>query len=77
MAILHDTRKDEAPTEMFDHEQEVETNIHTKDDSSIDEQDGGYGWICVLCQLLITACTWGVNGVSETDEFRTWTGKAY
>lgn len=26
--------------------------------------DGGYGWICVLCQLLITANTWGINGVS-------------
>lgn len=27
------------------------------------EPDGGYGWVCVICQLLITACTWGVNGV--------------
>lgn len=30
-----------------------------------DEQDGGYGWVCVICQLLITASTWGVNGVSQ------------
>ncbi|KAJ2979382.1 hypothetical protein NQ176_g3289 [Zarea fungicola] len=25
------------------------------------EPDGGYGWVCVICQLLITACTWGVK----------------
>jgi hypothetical protein len=30
-----------------------------------DEHDGGYGWVCVVCQLLITASTWGVNGVSS------------
>lgn len=29
-----------------------------------DESDGGYGWICVVAMLLITAHTWGVNGVS-------------
>lgn len=29
-----------------------------------DEHDGGYGWVCVVCQLMITASTWGVNGVS-------------
>lgn len=28
------------------------------------EHDGGYGWVCVVCQLMITASTWGVNGVS-------------
>ncbi|KAL6867946.1 major facilitator superfamily domain-containing protein [Trichoderma novae-zelandiae] len=27
-----------------------------------DEHDGGYGWVCVVCQLMITASTWGVNG---------------
>ncbi|KAK1245024.1 hypothetical protein MKX08_004653 [Trichoderma sp. CBMAI-0020] len=26
------------------------------------EHDGGYGWVCVACQLMITASTWGVNG---------------
>ncbi len=36
-----------------------------KEKSLIDEQDGGYGWVCVICQLLITASTWGVNGVSR------------
>lgn len=30
-----------------------------------DEHDGGYGWVCVICQLMITASTWGVNGVSS------------
>ncbi len=35
------------------------------DKPSTGEQDGGYGWVCVICQLLITASTWGVNGVSQ------------
>jgi hypothetical protein len=26
--------------------------------------DGGYGWVNVVCMLLLTAHTWGVNGVS-------------
>ena len=26
--------------------------------------DGGYGWVCVVCMLLLTAHTWGLNGVS-------------
>lgn len=25
--------------------------------------DGGYGWVCVVCMLLFTANTWGINGV--------------
>lgn len=33
-------------------------------EESIDDHDGGYGWVCVVAQLLITANTWGVNGVS-------------
>lgn len=28
-----------------------------------DAPDGGYGWVCVVCMLIITANTWGVNGV--------------
>lgn len=32
-----------------------------------DEQDGGYGWLCVVAMLLITAHTWGVNGVCGTS----------
>jgi hypothetical protein len=35
-------------------------------DSHIEEQDGGYGWVCVFAQLMITAHTWGVNGVNST-----------
>lgn len=31
----------------------------------LDDQDGGYGWIRVTCQLMITANTWGVNGVNS------------
>ena len=30
------------------------------------EPDGGYGWVCVACMLLIIANTWGVNGVSSS-----------
>lgn len=26
--------------------------------------DGGYGWVCTGCVLLINAHTWGVNSVS-------------
>ncbi|KAJ5812448.1 hypothetical protein N7474_008749 [Penicillium riverlandense] len=26
------------------------------------KSDGGYGWVCVVAMLLITAHTWGVNG---------------
>ncbi|KAF2725361.1 MFS general substrate transporter [Polychaeton citri CBS 116435] len=26
------------------------------------EVDGGYGWVCVVCMLLLTAHTWGING---------------
>ena len=26
--------------------------------------DGGYGWICVVCNFWINAHTWGVNSVS-------------
>lgn len=28
-----------------------------------DEADGGYGWVNVICMLLLTAHTWGINGV--------------
>lgn len=28
-----------------------------------DVQDGGYGWVCVVCVFLINAHTWGVNSV--------------
>lgn len=36
------------------------------DPSPADQEtpDGGYGWVCVVGMLLITAHTWGVNGVS-------------
>ena len=27
--------------------------------------DGGYGWVCVGCVLLINAHTWGLNFVSS------------
>ena len=26
--------------------------------------DGGYGWVNIVCMLLLTAHTWGINGVS-------------
>jgi hypothetical protein len=27
------------------------------------EIDGGYGWVVMIAMLLITAHTWGINGV--------------
>lgn len=26
--------------------------------------DGGYGWVCVACVLVVNACTWGLNSVN-------------
>jgi hypothetical protein len=26
-------------------------------------REGGYGWVCVVCTLLINAHTWGINAV--------------
>ena len=44
---------------------QVPPTVRQTDDDK--EPDGGYGWVCVVCQLLITASTWGVNGVSSHD----------
>ena len=38
----------------------VQTNVTTREDVP---PDGGCGWICTLCVLLINAHTWGVNSV--------------
>lgn len=27
--------------------------------------DGGYGWVCVICNAFINGHTWGINSVSE------------
>ncbi|KAK5994747.1 putative transporter MCH2 [Cladobotryum mycophilum] len=40
----------------------VSEEVGKQEETSIDDYDGGYGWICVISQLLITASTWGVNG---------------
>lgn len=34
-------------------------------DTKEEPVDGGYGWINVICMQLLTAHTWGINGVSE------------
>lgn len=48
-------------------ELEVGSRIHDLEErKQTTEQDGGYGWVCVVAQLLITANTWGINGVSAT-----------
>jgi len=40
-------------------------NISNIEKQQNDEQevDGGYGWIVMVSMLLITAHTWGINGV--------------
>ncbi|KAL6910647.1 major facilitator superfamily domain-containing protein [Trichoderma evansii] len=42
----------------------TETSVEDANQQQLqeDEHGGGYGWVCVICQLMITASTWGVNG---------------
>ncbi|KAL7946315.1 major facilitator superfamily domain-containing protein [Trichoderma barbatum] len=42
--------------------EETVENTVVQEQPRADEHDGGYGWVCVVCQLMITASTWGVNG---------------
>jgi hypothetical protein len=35
--------------------------------------DGGYGWVNVACMQLLTAHTWGINGVSICPKSRSQT----
>ena len=39
---------------------DAQANVVTREDVP---QDGGFGWVCVVCVLLINAHTWGVNSV--------------
>ncbi|CAH0054572.1 unnamed protein product [Clonostachys solani] len=46
-------------------EQDEELNVRPvqqQKEEDLNIPDGGYGWVVVVCQLLITATTWGVNG---------------
>lgn len=58
-----DEMKDENPIESPNTETSTE-DVGQLQQMPEDEHDGGYGWVCVACQLMITASTWGVNGVS-------------
>ena len=31
--------------------------------------NGGYGWVCVACVLMINAHTWGINSVRNPPTF--------
>lgn len=70
MAAVHnlssdDEIKDENPIESPNIEASIEDS-NQLEQLPEDEHDGGYGWVCVVCQLMITASTWGVNGVSPS-----------
>ena len=39
------------------------TEVADESATESDTPDGGYGWVNVVCLLLLTAHTWGVNGV--------------
>jgi hypothetical protein len=43
-------------------------NISAVEKQEVQQEDidGGYGWVNVVCMLLLTAHTWGVNGVSRS-----------
>ncbi|KAL7817706.1 MFS general substrate transporter [Trichoderma gracile] len=64
MTVLRTCASDDETTEYL----ETPASEKTLDGASVqerlqpDEHDGGYGWVCVVCQLMITASTWGVNG---------------
>lgn len=65
MASQQSEPKSAAARQLPDIQQGDRRTSGEKRASETDEQDRGYGWVCVLCQLLITASTWGVNGVSQ------------
>lgn len=66
MATLQEEAKIDMSSKPPGFEENNRLSPNQKDGSSSHDQDGGYRWVCVVCQLLITACTWGVNGVSPT-----------
>jgi hypothetical protein len=46
----------------------LDNSVVEKQDVQQEDIDGGYGWVNFLCMLLLTAHTWGVNGVSVFAE---------
>lgn len=40
-------------------------SVNGSDSGAIQDLDGGYRWVCLPWMLLITANTWGVNGVGQ------------
>ncbi|ETS06363.1 MFS general substrate transporter [Trichoderma reesei RUT C-30] len=64
MTVLQTCASDDETTEYLETPASEETldGIGVEEQLQPDEHDGGYGWVCVVCQLMITASTWGVNG---------------
>jgi hypothetical protein len=54
----------EMPSEQFEESAAGLTNVASREDIP---PDGGYGWVCTACVLLINANTWGVNSVRQTN----------
>ena len=46
----------------------LDNSVIEKQEVQQEDIDGGYGWVNVACVLLLTAHTWGINGVSVFAE---------
>jgi hypothetical protein len=54
----------EMPSEQFEESAAGLANVASREDIP---PDGGYGWVCTACVLLINANTWGVNSVRRPN----------
>jgi hypothetical protein len=59
---VSDTTENHAISSQVQNSSKIEDGLSAAKSNEA-EIDGGYGWVCVLCMLFITANTWGVNGV--------------
>ncbi|KAF5007790.1 hypothetical protein FDECE_5914 [Fusarium decemcellulare] len=74
--MLHTS--DKPPSTSPDHSPNSDSAVLAEDvagDSNAEGHDGGYGWVVVVSQLLITANTWGVNGITLAAPLVTYASK--
>ncbi|KKY13477.1 putative mfs transporter [Diplodia seriata] len=56
-----DTSSEKDSSEVLDPETQPEKSAAASPQAPLPPPDGGYGWVCVGCVVLINAHTWGVN----------------